>query len=277
MYQSYEVSLSAMKKSHLCIHNMEKEAYKTALWRLLRGKGWKHPLRHEKSTAHVFAKFGPLPGFFAGQVAEHDKIVADMFPTRFGYDTFPDWITEDKRWNQHLEFTRKKLRPQLNRGGGYWFWKPLLIQRALDEGYQWVIYSDVDRQGFAKWTKQAMRVMERRNATLAIERTAGTEEQYSHPVTQEAICGRQLKDRQYNANLIILKNTPNTRNMIDDWVNYSANFTLLSIRGLEQSNIKDHRYDQTLMSLTVKCQYHERGMEPMPPTCNQRKLTSFQI
>jgi len=266
-----------MKESHRCIHDMEKELYQEAIGNVFKGHGWVHPMRHEKSTAHVFAKFGRTPGFFANEIAQHDREVRDMFPTRFGYHTFPDWILEDERWTEHLEFTRNNRTN--GRGGGYWFWKPLLIQQLLDEGYPWVIYSDVDRSKFSKWTKQAMALMDERNATFAIERTAATEDVYSHPVTQQAICGKMLHDKQYNANLLIMKNTPNIRQMVDDWVDFSANFTLLSVKGvpMQGKTFKDHRFDQTLISLILKCRYQERGMELMPKTCNRRRLSSFQI
>jgi len=76
-----------------------------------------------------------------------------------------------------------------------------------------------------------------------------------------------------------MKSTPTVRQLVDDWVNYSANLTLLSTHGLPKGNTAtaNHRFDQTLLSLTLKCQYREQGMQPMPKTCNGRVLSSFQV
>jgi len=135
----------------------------------------------------------------------------------------------------------------------------------------------VDRYDFAQWTNQAMQEMLRRNATLAVEQTAGREHEYSHHVVQHTICHKVLEDKQYNANLILLQNTPSLRQFVDTWVDLASNTTLLWHQGLGKQGIRDHRYDQTLLSLLLKCPYGENGKEAMPLTCNRRRLFSFQI
>jgi hypothetical protein len=110
----------------------------------------KETVAQEKPPNKVFisAKFG-RDSMFAEQVARYRTQVeatgifdADRIHT---YADFPDWVMKDPRWSNHLMFLDKPKHSS-KVGGGYWFWKAVLIGHHLDElnDGDCIVYSDSD-------------------------------------------------------------------------------------------------------------------------------------
>jgi hypothetical protein len=95
---------------------------------------WLRRPRLKEKVIHLCAKFGSTEDQFAKEVDKHVETVlrSGVFQEEeiIRYTSFPSFIKDDPTWQQHLQFLEYPLHKS-RRGGGYWFWKPVLIHHHL--------------------------------------------------------------------------------------------------------------------------------------------------
>lgn len=186
------------------------------------------------------------------------------------YHDFPEFISMDPRWHEHLAFrTNHSLPPK---GAGYWFWKAPLILHHLEE-VEWgdfVAYSDVDLGDHFKWMVSLLKSMLASNdgdlpSTLALYRVDYADQNYTKQRAWEEICptSKQIENSsdsrsQYAGGWVVVQKTKQTMKFMHDWQALKSDFSLLNDSpGLsaEGPGFQYHLHDQSLLSLLLKCGY----------------------
>jgi len=149
----------------------------------------------------VSAKFGK-DAAFQKQVDEYHTYATNLhlFDHIYAYAEFPDWILNDKTWSEYTALLQNKDHPS-RKGGGYWFWKSVLIHHhleSLEEG-DFLVYADTDLYNQFNWIERLMETMRERDANLALyempylERQCSKRDIYQHycpgldPITDESL------------------------------------------------------------------------------------------
>eukprot|EP00525_Craspedostauros_australis_P005787 CAMPEP_0198132680 /NCGR_PEP_ID=MMETSP1442-20131203/58860_1 /TAXON_ID= /ORGANISM="Craspedostauros australis, Strain CCMP3328" /LENGTH=233 /DNA_ID=CAMNT_0043793743 /DNA_START=70 /DNA_END=771 /DNA_ORIENTATION=+ len=196
---------------------------------------------------------------------------------------------DDMRFQQHLAFLNSTAAAMDNvndnshrnpysgaRGGGYWFWKPLLIQhhmRDLKDG-DWIVYNDVDTHSHFQFLPQLVATMDDRNADFAMSKVEFAESEwvkrdvFIHFCEQDGGGKRATQQQhqhgasnQYYAAWLVLRKTPGTVQFIDEWVDAMAHYDWIndtpSKLHKELKQFQEHRHDQSILSLLMKCRFQE--------------------
>ena len=251
--------------------------------------GQRQPKLKRKSV-YLCAKLGPTKDVFAEQVETHVKKVLGSGVFReeeiICYTSFPSFITEDPTWKYHLQFLEDPQH-ESRRGGGYWFWKPLLIHYHLGllEDGDFLLFSDVDRVDFLTWTPLLLKTMEAKGADLAIEQTSFLEREWTKNDLYDLMCPDLLPQDdnggQYNGNFVLLQKNAHTVKFIDDWMVAAKNYHLISDEPSQKLNFagfKENRHDQSMLSLLIRCAYAEPGKTFFEWTClGDWFLYTFQL
>jgi hypothetical protein len=165
--------------------------------------------------------------------------------------------------------------------GGIGFWKGPLIHHQLVENRDlhdgdFVIYTDVDVHDHWQWMYHLLETMIDSNQTLALYQTNFLERKYCKRDVFQTYCGSKIKkpggSLQYSANFIVVRKSPGTIQLVQDWMQGMANYQLIneepSILGTERRVKKKHRHDQAILSaiLNVNTMKPEKLslMEPLP-------------
>jgi hypothetical protein len=244
----------------------------------------------KQKVVHLCAKFGPTKDEFAKDVEMHVKKVLRSGVFReeeiIRYTSFPSFITEDPTWNYHLQFLEYPLHKS-RRGGGYWFWKPVLIRhhlRLLEDG-DFLLYTDVDRHDFVSWTSLLLETMEDRDADLAIEQMSWPEKEWTKNDLYDSMCpGLLQKDddaNQYTGNFVLIQKNAQTVKFVDEWMEAAKNYHLISDEPSRKPNVarfRENRHDQSLLSLLIRCAHGEPRKTPFKWTClGDWVLYTFQL
>merc|ERR1719158_784144 len=182
----------------------------------------------------------------------------------------PPFISTSK-YEEHTAFMRNEGSP---RGGGFWYWKPLLTNHLLvnivPDG-KWLLYADVDVEMprsewldplLCKWgtflrnmelhqydvlafqMNHEERVWAKGDAVNAVLK--GVNWNWSHPF---------LCSGQFAANYWFVRNTENVRAMFAEWAALVDNFADLNNNPSSIPNyelFQEHRHDQMFLSLLLK-------------------------
>ncbi len=147
------------------------------------------------------------------------------------------------------------------RGNGYWLWKPYFIQRILNETKEgdYLCYSDAGSAYYAP-------VIDMKNA---LEKTGQEVMCYQIGVAEKEWTKRDAfilldcdsaeytDSYQRSATHIFMKNTPDTKKLVAEWLNYAKDRRLITNDPNElgkenYEGFKEHRHDQSLWSLITK-------------------------
>ena len=225
------------------------------------------------STVYVTAKFG-RHGQFSQELATIKTLltaIGGFQPNQIVvYDTFPSYITQDVRWEPHLEFMTDATLPDT--GGGYWFWKPPIIEHHLDRARMgdFVIFGDADLWDHLSWLPELLHAMKTRNANLALYHNNFPENAWTKRDVYELMCDARERympnDRsfQWHTGLLIVQKAPGTMELIRAWTRLVSNYHWVSDEESLLPNypeFKEHRRDQSLLSLLLKCKYREPEKE----------------
>ena len=240
----------------------------------------------------VTAKFGRRPQTFAPQVTTrrntlllHYGVPTDQLVT---YDTFPDYIIQDPRWESHLQFTTNDSLSA--KGGGYWFWKAPIVQyhlKRLPPSDQAVlVYADVDLSEHMMWIESLVHTMRVENLTLALYQTTKLMRQWTKPSVYQAMCSkhpdydpRQDQSVQFAAGFLVLRRTPGVLHLMEEWskamsrldwlvddeeesptttsttTTYTTRTATTSVSHTTHpsDDFREHRHDQSLLSCLIQC------------------------
>jgi hypothetical protein len=234
------------------------------------------------TPSHYFitAKFG-RNNRFAEQVSNFAHFVnaSGIFASDhiFPYSEFPDFILSDARFAQHTEFLRNESHPSAH-GGGYWFWKSVLLQHHLKQAQDgdFVVYLDADQTNFVPTLPSIMRVMHERQANLAVRQLHLLQKHWTKPGVHDVYCPRMTRHDietdlffQVEAGRVVLRKSTSTVELIDAWVDMVSNYHMLSDEAVVLSSavsnatnpttpftipgLQKHRHDQSLFSALLQC------------------------
>jgi hypothetical protein len=239
----------------------------------------KETVAQEKAPNKVYisAKFG-RNSMFAEHVARYRTQVeatgifdADKIHT---YADFPDWIINDPRWTEHLIFLDKPKHSS-KVGGGYWFWKPVLIGHHLDElnDGDFIVYSDSDLLNHFNWMNRLMDTMVSRDANLALYETQYFERLFSKRDVYEKLCEGMdpTSDESLSSagSFVTIRKTQSSVQFVKEWIDNVADIQLISNAPSKLPNIphfKGHRNDQSILNALLKCRYHSARKQVLPDT-----------
>jgi hypothetical protein len=180
----------------------------------------------------------------------------------FCYSEFPSYILEDTRFRRHMQYIINP-KDESARGGGYWFFKSVLLRHYMEtmEDGAYIIWVDADQFMFFEHGhyEVVMVTMEARNADFAIEELPGywSEKQFSKEDVLHAFNATELTrdSGQLNGNAMVIRNSPKMRRFVDAWVDCVSNWHMVSDEPSILPNRQDfieNRHDQTLISLLVR-------------------------
>jgi hypothetical protein len=227
---------------------------------------------YNTSITYVTGKFGRNAPFKHSLQNTNNWVVASgLQPHQVHvHSSFPDFISNDKRWERHLEFLTNETAP--TRGGGYWFWKGPLIQHYFDKlrDGEILIFTDADVLDGWGWTHKLLETMLQKQHTFALFETDFEERHYTKQDVLRKYCGadvsraaRRLREI-YSANFLVFIKSPGTTRFLQHWTDGLADFHLVSDEPSVVPNVKvfeDNRHDQSILSTMLKCQYNEIGKE----------------
>ena len=228
--------------------------------------------RHPPTTSsgpvwinYVTAKFG-IDAAFKESVMKHAAAVdeAKVFNKTYAYYELPDFALHDPRFERHIKFLEKK-NDASKRGGGYWFWKPLIVGKLLDgmgDG-EVLVYGDNDRDDFVPTIRRVVEVMVDNKLDFGITHRPQSgdravvwskgdmlEEFYPNVPYEQLDIAKHI-----HANLFIVRNSKQVRNLFAAWVRCVSNWQLVSDEPSRRPNhpaFKENRHDQALLSLLLQ-------------------------
>jgi hypothetical protein len=224
------------------------------------------------SVEYVTAKFHRHNKFAHVVALKKQSLVSEGLHPRqiHTHDEFPDFILRDPRWTEHLGFLQNTSLSE--RGAGYWFWKPVLIQHYLKklENGDFLVYRDADTVALKEmnWGDGLLQAMMERNHDLALYLIPFKERQFNKRDVYEYYCPlrNQSKDDslQWLGGWIVLRKSPASVQLMNDWVQGVQDFHFINDAVSRLPNIPDyleHRHDQSIISLLVQCRlrmFHNR-------------------
>jgi hypothetical protein len=239
---------------------------------------------------YLTAKFGPTNGTFSESIHNQVQRVKRLgvLPDSaqiVTYSDLPQEFINDPVWKPHVD----SLYKHGGRGGGYWFWKPLLIERHLEQlqDGDFLIYSDSDMLDFFSWLPLLLETMvePESNANLALYQLDFLEQEWTKRDVYEEFCPTRNietdKSGQYAAPHLILRKSKATVRFIQEWIQVMRNFHWVNDEPSKIPNVlsfREHRHDQSLLSLLLKCKYGEPNKRTFPYTClHTWSLKTFHI
>jgi hypothetical protein len=212
----------------------------------------------------VSGKFGNNDQFrdavnhFCGRLKESD-LVNDS--NVYCYSELPAFVLEDKRFERHLRY-RIDPNDVSARGSGYWFYKSVLLRHHMeksDDGKVF-IWADNERLNFFQngHFQGLITTFEERRADFAIEELVGCpEKQWSKEDILFSFNASEVvrESNQFNANAMVIRNSPKMRRFIDAWVDCVSNWHMLSDENSIIPNgisFSENRHDQSILGLLVK-------------------------
>lgn len=147
------------------------------------------------------------------------------------------------------------------RGGGYWLWKPYLIAKTLKTMPENDVLVYADSSGvFRDGIYNLIDIIKDNNIIVFPNFHSNRSMVKREVVKIIANDDSSLLDKvQLDASLILIKNNTKTRAIIDEWLHYCENSTLLTDAPSEDEykDFKDHRHDQAILSVM----YHKNPQE----------------
>lgn len=171
------------------------------------------------------------------------------------------------------------------RGGGYWLWKPYIINEVLKKVNHddVVFYLDSSYYFFDNLSKLYSDYMINNDILVWKNKPNSTPDFMKHWCKMDVIVKYNMVDKVFRENVddcwagaIIVKKTDNTVMYIQEWLDMSCNYEDItdSESRLKNSHLfRDHRHDQSLLSVVI----YKYNIEPQlfPPSCLQNVRNPF--
>lgn len=173
------------------------------------------------------------------------------------------------------------------RGGGYWLWKPYIIEKAFEELEMgdYLVYAD-SGSFYKKDIHILIGYMKKNQMPIFFNQLDHKEKEYSK---RDAFVYMDVDDKgfentyQFEASFLIVEKTETTKNFLREWLQYSCDKRIISdddnICGLKNyDGFIQNRYDQTVLSLLAK-KYGFKGSRPvdMPRLRGEKNIEYPQI
>ena len=160
-------------------------------------------------------------------------------------------------------YAKNKAILDLPRGAGYWLWKPLIIKDALSKvnDGDYVFYVD-SGAFYINYAPPLMEAMQKANTDVACFRFGdwAVEKNWTKRdafILMDCDSKEYTDTPQYASGFILLKKTPNSVALIDEWLEYMQDPRIVTDMpnqlGKENyEGFKENRHDQTAWSLLTK-------------------------
>jgi len=220
---------------------------------------------------YVTAKFGYQNRFKASVLAHCAKAARIMDPTvplTCLYE-LPKYATQNAAFERHMRFLSNPDDVSA-RGGGYWFWKSVIMNHTLHHTRpnDVVVYSDIDRNDIFSATVQIGCIQRiTGDVDMMIEQMHHREDHWSKGdiLSYFNATPLQRSSGQYCANFWAVRNTPRMRHFMEKWVGLVSNWQLVSDAASAHQNANEfceNRHDQSLLSMLIKTHMHVVGTVP---------------
>ena len=189
---------------------------------------------------------------------------AGAFPFAAVYALREADLAATEFWPAHGDFVRAHPR-----GGGYWLWKPFLVQRllaTLADG-DVLVYADagcaLDAAKLPRFAEYVAATAAHPSGVLAFE-MPHPQRVWTKAAAAAAVAARgpvDLDAGQVAATSFMLRASPETRRLVADWYALCADYRLLDdspsrtadgVALPEDPAFREHRHDQALWSLLVR-------------------------
>lgn len=189
------------------------------------------------------------------------------------YSQPPDFILKDARWKkQHLLFLSDAQHASKIGGGGFGFWKPLVmlhyLEEEMDEG-DFCVFSDWDNSHeeltlpvdkYASSVARIVEDMDREELNFAAFLDDRVQQgSYVKQTVQQSFCeDNQINpmNHPYWSGLVIARNTPASRQLLQQWVTAMSNYDMLTNEAPTPGTVfKEQRVDFIFPSLLLHCRY----------------------
>ena len=192
----------------------------------------------------------------------------------FCYGEPPDFVLRNQKFSRHMRFLSDPNDVSA-RGGGYWFFKALLLQHHMDQSNDGdvVIWTDVDRIDFVQHNKSfhtILKALEERGDDMCIETMPISWAREVWWTKEDILAAFNASDvaktneseslrasSQQNANALVLRMSPRMKMFIDAWVECNSDWHMISDEQsiLPNSQVfifNENRHDQSILSMLIK-------------------------
>ena len=143
------------------------------------------------------------------------------------------------------------------RGAGYWLWKPLIIRSALQRSPEnsILIYSDAGILPTKRFDSLASELSNHDILSWKLVQKKNSIKNWTDAtVTEKLSCSEEvLNSSMLIAGFLVFKNCPNSRNIVNQWLNLCLQPDLLhpdsKASYLPTPEVVWHRHDQSLLSI----------------------------
>lgn len=199
---------------------------------------------------------------YAINFADENFEKARKWNTKTAYKHGADIVCEYKLQDIDEEFYKKnKSILQQKRGCGYWLWKPYFIYKTLlnANDNDWIVYADSGLY-YRRNIKSYIVEIERDNIEFLTCITKFIEKAFTKmDVFVDLNCNTQeyTDSKQMAGGAIIVKNTPQNRKIIKEWLDNAQNYHWITDEPNRNNSSNypefiEHRHDQSLFSLLCK-------------------------
>jgi len=218
-----------------------------------------------------------------------EKSASNMFLPKdiHFYTDFPNFILDNPIYKPHLEFLHNESSPTA-RGAGFWFWKPVMIHYHLEQmDYGDILfYADTDLVDVHfGWNeiKNVTQFLKTNSQNVALYYSTETERYWNKRDVYQHYCPdldpNNDKSHSYAAGWHIIRKTPGVMKFYRDWKDGVSVIHHVDDSPSVLPNIKyfsEHRHDQSIMNLLLKCRYKEPHKLEYPTRLWMRVMT-FQF
>ena len=210
---------------------------------------------------------GPLPRYVAAAQRFKNQLESLKIYDKIISYTHEDLQNDNQFWNNHGNFIT-----QHKRGYGYWLWKSYLINKTLStmQNGDILFYSDAgcevneEKKLITQTLIDSLKNENEYCVYMSLNSGDCKEEKYTKFDTlKEFNCennAKVLKRTQLMATIILIKVNEKSKKIMQTWFEYCIkdNYSLLSdapSKQQERNKFKDHRHDQSIISLMAKTIY----------------------
>jgi len=168
-------------------------------------------------------------------------------------------------YNQHRNIMEEK------RGGGYWLWKPYIINRILNEIEEGDILLYLDSSYYFKedFTELYREQLEKKDILIFKNKPNESTNYMKYLCKMDVVVKYDMYDTIFHQNVdefwagcMFLKKTPHIKNIIQEWLNMCCIYEDITDSPSKIPNDNcfwDHRHDQALLSIVL----HKKNIQPV--------------